>query len=130
MHPRLAFEGLLAFDLTLAQGARGEARALGFAPPARPGQGKAPQDRFVFIEQNDLTTARLVLQGSECERAIGEISRGGSQATGGAVVAYLLFLRRSGRSHGQGGPRSVGPTPWPVRGNSIGNRGSRAAEGS
>ena len=90
-YPRLAFEGLLAFDLTLAQRACGEARALGFAPPARPGQGKAPQDRFVFIEQNDLATARLVLEGSEFERAIGEVSRGGIEATGGAVVAYPFF---------------------------------------
>src|SRR5207244_8012365 len=33
--PRLAFEGFVAFDLTLTQGAGGEARALGCAPPAR-----------------------------------------------------------------------------------------------
>ena len=86
-HPRLPFEGLLAFDLTLAQGACQEASTLGFAPPARAGQGKAPQDRFVFIEQNDLATARLVLQGGKFERAVGEISRGGLQSAGGAVVA-------------------------------------------
>jgi len=49
-HPRLPFEGLLAFDLTLAQRACGEASALGCAPPARAGQRKAPQDGFVFIE--------------------------------------------------------------------------------
>jgi hypothetical protein len=59
--PRLAFEGLLAFDLTRAQRAGGEASALGFAPPARPGQGKAPEDGFVFIEQNDLIPASAVL---------------------------------------------------------------------
>ena len=69
-----------AFDLTLAQRACGEARALGFAPPARAGQGKAPQDRFVFIEQNDLAPARPVLQGGEFERAIGEVSRGRDRA--------------------------------------------------
>src|SRR5438270_13925448 len=34
--PRLAFEGLLAFDLALAQWTRREASALHFAPPARP----------------------------------------------------------------------------------------------
>src|SRR5712671_3873800 len=90
--PRLAFEGLLAFDLTLAQRTRREARTLRCAPPARPEHGKAPQDRFVFIEQNDCATARLGLERSECERAVGEISRGGSQATGGAVVAYLFFF--------------------------------------
>ncbi len=127
--PRLAFEGLLAFDLTLAQRTRREARTLRCAPPARPEHGKAPQDRFVFREQNDFATARLGLERSECERAVGEISRGGSQATGGAVVAYLFFLMCSGRSHGQVGAQSVGPTPWPVRGNSIGKRSNRAGEG-
>ena len=50
--PRLAFEGLLAFDLTLAQRAYGEAGALSFAPPAGAGQRKAPQERFVCIEHN------------------------------------------------------------------------------
>src|SRR5215472_7701672 len=45
-HPRLPFEGLLAFDLALAQGAYGEASALGGAPPARAEEGKAPQDGF------------------------------------------------------------------------------------
>jgi hypothetical protein len=50
LHPRMAFEGLLAFDLTLAQGTYREADALGGAPPAHTGQGKTPQDGFVFIE--------------------------------------------------------------------------------
>ena len=92
LQPRLAFEGLLAFDLALAQRAGGEASALGFAPPARAGQGKAPQDRFIFIEQNDLATAGLVLQGSQFKRAIGEVSGGGIQAPGGTIVAYILFF--------------------------------------
>ncbi len=91
-HPRLPFEGLLAFDLTLAQRACQEASTLGCAPPARTGQSKAPQDRFVFIEQNDLTTASLILEGGKFERAVGESSRGGSQSAGGAVVAYVLFF--------------------------------------
>ena len=85
--PRLAFEGLLAFDLALAQGAGGEAIALGSAPPARPGQGKAPEDRFVLIEQNDLATAGSILKGRECDRAIGEVGRVGIEPSGGAVVA-------------------------------------------
>jgi len=65
--PRLTFERLLAFDLAWAQGAEGEAIALGCAPPACPGQGEPPEDGFVFIEQNDLTLACLILQGGECE---------------------------------------------------------------
>jgi hypothetical protein len=126
LHPRLAFEGLLAFDLTLAQRAYEEAGARGCAPPARAGESKAPQDRFVFIEQNDLAPVRLVLEGGECKGAVGKISRGGIQTTGGAVGAYVLFLRRSGRSHTRAGPQSHGLGRSPVHGNSIGNTGSRA----
>jgi DNA-binding NtrC family response regulator/class 3 adenylate cyclase len=91
-HPRLPFEGLLAFDLPLAQREYQEASTLGGAPPARAGQGKAPHDRFVFIEQDDLTATCAVLEGGKCERAVGEISWGGSQATSGAVVAQILFF--------------------------------------
>src|SRR5919197_4069701 len=90
--PRVAFEGFVAFDLTLTQGAEREARTLGFAQPAGARQGKAPEDGFVFIEQNDLATARPVLQGREFERAIGESSRVGSKTPGGAVVAYFVFF--------------------------------------
>ena len=78
LQPRLAFEGLLAFALALAQWTRREARALGCAPPARAGQGKTPQDRFVFIEQNDLPAASLVLEGGKFKRTISEVSGGGS----------------------------------------------------
>src|SRR5437588_10403147 len=86
LYPRLAFEGLLAFDLALAQWTYREASAPGCAPPAGTGEGKAPQDGFVFIEQNDLATTSLVLQGGEFERAVSEISRGGIQATSGTIV--------------------------------------------
>jgi hypothetical protein len=90
--PSWPFEGLLTFDLTLAQRTRREASTLHCAPPACTGQGKAPQDGCVFIEHNNLTTARLVLERSECDRAIGESSRGGRQATGRAVGASMLFF--------------------------------------
>ena len=75
------------FDLALAQRACGQAIALGAAPPAQPGQGKAPHDRFIFIEQDDLTSTCPVLQGGEFERAIGEISRGGIEPSSGTAVA-------------------------------------------
>src|SRR5262245_28522396 len=95
LHPCLAFAGLLTFDLTLAQGTYREADALGGAPPARAGEGKAPQDGFVFIEQNDLATARLVLEGGKFESAVSESSRGGIQAARGAVEAYAVFFNTS-----------------------------------
>src|SRR5499427_6807603 len=91
--PRLTFAGLLTVDLTLAQGTYREAGALGGAPPARAGQGKAPQDRFIFVEQNDIALARPVLQGREVDRAIGEVGGVGIEPPGGAVVAYLLFFK-------------------------------------
>src|SRR5215831_19039532 len=93
--PRLAFAGLLAFALARAQGTYREASALGCAPPAGTGEGKAPQDGFVFIEHNDLATMRLVLKGGEFERAVSELSRGGIKATSGTIVAYLLFFNTS-----------------------------------
>ena len=103
LQPRLAFEAFFAFDLALAQWACGEASALRFAPPARPGQGEAPEDRFVLIEQNDLATAGSVLQGSQFERAIGEISRGGIQSASGAVEAYVVFFNT---------PRTLSRPSW------------------
>ena len=103
--------------------------ALGCAPPASAGQGKAPEDRFVFIEHNDLAPARPVLEGGQFERAIGEVCGVGIEATSGTIVAYFLFLRHSAHSHDRVGRRSVGPTPWPVHGNSIGNRESHAGGG-
>ena len=103
LQPRVAFEGLLAFDLALAQGADGEAHARCFAPPARAGQGKAPQDRFVLIEQNDLPTARLVLEGGQFKSTISEISGIGIQATGGTIGAYLLFFNT---------PRTLSRPSW------------------
>ena len=90
--PRLAFEGLLAVDLTLAQRAEREARALGGAPPARAEQGKAPEDGFVFIQPNDLATVRLVLEGGQFKSPIRQGSGGGIEATGRAIVAYLFVF--------------------------------------
>ena len=76
----------LARDFGRSPGARAIQQALG--PLLR----KAPQDRFVFIEQNDLATASLGLEGGKFERARGESSRGGIQSTGGTVGAYVLFF--------------------------------------
>jgi hypothetical protein len=91
--PRLAFAGLLTFDLTLAQGTSREAGALGGAPPAGAGQGKAPQDGFVCIEQNDLPTASLVLEGGQFQSPIREVSGVRIQAASGTIVTYLLFFK-------------------------------------
>src|SRR5215470_2967486 len=103
LHPRVAFEGLLAFDRTLAQRACGDTRPLGCAPPARAGQGKTPEDSLVFIEQNNLTAARLVFESGEFERTVGEISRGRIQSARGAIEAYRVFFKT---------PRTLSRPSW------------------
>src|SRR5262249_4074538 len=82
--PRVAFETLVAFDLALAQGLGGQASTLSFAPPARPGQGKPPADSCIFIEQNDLTPASPIFEGSEFERRPRQCSRLGSETARGS----------------------------------------------
>ena len=129
LHPCLAFEGFFAFDLALAERTVGRRARWACAPPARAGEGKAPQDRFIFIEQNDLAAACLVLEGSKFDRAIGEVSWGGIEPPGGATVAYVFFLTRRGHFRGQVGRRFRGPRRSRVRGNSTGNGGSHAGGG-
>ena len=79
--------GTHPFNLILAQGAYGEASTLGGAPPAGAGQRKAPQDRFVGIEQNDLPPTSLIFESREVDRGIREGSRVRIEAPGGAVIA-------------------------------------------
>jgi hypothetical protein len=85
--PGLTFEALLPFDLALAQRPCGEAGALGASPPARPEHGKAPQDRFIFVESNDLAPASPVLQGGKFQSTISEVSGIGIEPSGGAAGA-------------------------------------------
>ena len=61
--PRLACARLFTADVTRAPWPGGEAIARGAAPPARPGQGKAPQEGFIFGEPNDLAPASPIRQG-------------------------------------------------------------------
>jgi len=103
LDPRLAFEGLCAFAGALTQGAYGEASARRFAPPARPGEGQAPEEGCVLREHNDLATAGPVLQGRQCERAIGERSRGRMKAPGRTIGAYVLFFKT---------PRTLSRPSW------------------
>lgn len=90
--PRLACETLLACARAVAAGTREPTRARRGAPPARPGQRTAPQERVVFREPQDLATARLGREGGQCERAGRELSRGGSPSAGGAGGADVVFV--------------------------------------
>ena len=98
--PRLAFEALVAFDLTLAQRPGGQASAPRCAPPAGPRQGAAPENRCILIEQNDLTPAGPVLEGREFERRPRQLSGVRSEPSRGPAVADVFFLTRRGRSRG------------------------------
>ena len=90
--PGWACADLRAFDVALAQRACAEAEARRVAPPAGAGQGKAPEQRFVFRAQDALAPASLGLAGGKCEGAVGASSRGGLQSPGGAVGASVLFF--------------------------------------
>jgi hypothetical protein len=103
LQPCLTFETFFAFDLALAQGTGREPRTLDAAPPAQPGEGKAPQDRFIFVEQNDLTTARAILQGSEVDRARGEVGGGRIEPPSGTAVASRVFFNT---------PRTLSRPSW------------------
>src|SRR6516165_7966673 len=127
--PRLPFEGLRAFALPRAQWASGEASALGGAPPARAEEGKAPQDGFVGREHHDRATARLVLEGGQCQSPRREVSGVRIQATGRALVASSFFLTRHARFRGRGGPRFHGLRQSPARDTSMGKSGSHAPGG-
>src|SRR6266571_8731250 len=55
LQPCLPFATRVTFDLTRTRRPCVQASLLGFAPPAGAGEGKTPEDGFIFIEHNDLT---------------------------------------------------------------------------
>jgi len=92
LQPRVPFAALISFNLTWTQGPCEQAYTLGFAPPARPRQGKTPDARFIFIEHKDLTTAGLIFQGGECKMGKGQSCRSGLESPRGPSVAYVVFF--------------------------------------
>jgi len=96
--PCLACAGRLAFALAPAQRAAGPARAWGFPPPASTGQGQAPHERCGGIEQHAFAPARPLLQGSTCNSALGESSRGGIKSAGATARAEGGFQTRRTRA--------------------------------
>ena len=92
-HPGLAFESLLAFDLASAQRAYGQAIPVGFPPPAGARQGKAPQDRFIGIEQDNLATLGAVVERREVDRRVGQGCRGRRQLPCWRAGAERIFFK-------------------------------------
>ena len=88
--PALAFEPFFAFDLAGAQRTGGQPIALGAPPPPPAGQGKAPDQGLILLEEDDLPLPCPVLQGGKFELGIGQV-------------------RRSGRTGSRAGPCPQGP---------------------
>jgi hypothetical protein len=84
--PGLPRAGLVRVDLGAAPAAGGQARAMGGTPPTRPRQGKAPQDCFIFVQQDDLATRGLRLEGGKIAARLGEFCGVRIKATRGPGV--------------------------------------------
>ena len=92
--PSVTFKRFLSFDLAASQLLCVQTCSRSAAPPAQPMQSKAPQNRFVYIEQDDLTPACLVLECSKSDRGIRECSQVESQPTCGAIEAHRVSFYR------------------------------------
>jgi hypothetical protein len=91
--PALALEGLRAFALAPAQWASRPALPLSFPPPAGPGEGKAPQDCFLSIEQDHLAPTGTVCERCEVERGVGQVGRGRCQLPRWPAGAARIFFQ-------------------------------------
>ena len=86
---------LVPFALTGTQRPCGQARALGVAPPARPGEGTTPEAGVLFREHQDLPLTSPRLERGQCERSPRPLSGGRSEPSRGAAVGYVFFVRTS-----------------------------------
>jgi hypothetical protein len=57
------------------------------------GQGQAPQERCVGIEQEDCAPMGLGRKRRQCDRGVGEGRRGGRKQSGGTIEAHRLFFQ-------------------------------------
>jgi hypothetical protein len=101
--PRLAFEGCRLVALARAQRTGPQAIALGPAPPAVPGERKAPEDRCVCVESKELALASPGLEGGEWERSLGEGRGMGIETPGRSTRASRVFFQR---------PRTLSRPSW------------------
>src|SRR5262249_21761213 len=87
---------------------------------ACPGQGKTPEDSFIFIEQNDLTPARPIFESREFERRPCQLSGLGSEPAAGPAVADVFFSRVA---------KSAGVSSPPASRDRMRDHGESAGEG-
>ena len=86
LEPGLSFETLLMLKLIARQRVKRQAIALILTPPTSSGQGEAPHDRFIFIEQDELILPGLLLQLGQLEACLSQLMRIRVEPAGGAVV--------------------------------------------
>jgi hypothetical protein len=92
LRPGLTFEGFFPFDLAWTQRPCRETGAPGASPPALAGQGKAPQEGLIFVEEDELALACTGLQGGQFETSVGQRSGGGSESSSGTAGAQRVFF--------------------------------------
>jgi hypothetical protein len=81
------------FDTAGAQRAGGQAIAWRAARPPAMEEGKAPDDRLIRVEQDDLAALRAIFQSRQGDGARGEVSRLGSEQSRGATGAQRIFFK-------------------------------------
>ena len=119
--PGLPFESFLVSDLARTQGTKGQAIAPATTPPSPTWQGKAPNHRLVFIEQDDLAQAGALVEDSSIEAGQGDFSGIGIEPPGGTAVAQRVFLTSHGWFRARPQHRFVGRARWRVHGNATAN---------
>ena len=73
--PGLSLEVLLWIDLMTRQRVQGQAIALIFVPPAGSWQGKAPNDGFIFVEQDEVALLCLLLKVGQLDAGLSQFMR-------------------------------------------------------
>ena len=90
--PGLSLEVLLLIDLMTRQGVKGQAIALIFVPPAGSWQGKAPNDGFIFVEQDEVALLCLLLKVGQLDAGLSQFMRIRVQSAGGSIITQALFF--------------------------------------
>ena len=86
LEPSVSFEMLLGVDLMSRHRMKRQAIALISTPPADSGQGKAPHDRFIFIEPDEPVLSGLLLQLGQFDSRLSQLMGLRVEPAGGAVV--------------------------------------------
>ena len=90
--PSLSLAVLLWIDLMTRQRVKGQAIALIFVPPAGSWQGKAPNDGFIFVEQDEVALLCLLVKVGQLDAGLSQFMRIRVQSAGGSIRTQALFF--------------------------------------